>query len=148
VVNEAFSITDLLIIVLSAAGVGFMLVSSIGILRLPDVFSRMHAAGKASTVGVSFVLLAAGLYFGEPALLLRMVALIALIFATAPVATTAMARAAYRTGAARRMHLKYDEMAGAQEPPRKTPQDTPQTALQEAPTLPTSSLPAGDAPSA
>jgi multicomponent Na+:H+ antiporter subunit G len=145
--------TDLLIIVLSAAGVGFMLVSSIGILRLPDVFSRMHAAGKASTVGVSFVLLAAGLYFGEPALFLRMIALIALIFITAPVATTAMARAAYRTGAARRMHLKYDEMAGpgAQEPPPntplKTPQETPQAPL-EAPTLPTSSLPAGDAPSA
>lgn len=146
--NEAFSITDLLIILLSAAGVGFMVVTSIGILRLPDVFSRMHAAGKAATVGVSFVLLAAGIDFGEPALFLRMIALIALIFITAPVATTAMARAAYRTGAARRMHLKYDEMAGAQEPPHQTPEVKPQAASQEAPTLPTSSLPAGDAPSA
>ena len=106
---------DLLIVLLASAGVGFMLVSSIGILRLPDVLSRMHAAGKASTVGVTFVLLAAGIFFGEPALLLRMIALIAFIFITAPVATTAMARAAYRTGAARSVHLKYDEMAGTVE---------------------------------
>lgn len=102
---------DIAIVVFILAGCGFMLVSAIGIVRLPDVFARMHAAGKASTAGVSGVLLAAGLYFFDEFLMLRMLALIALIFATAPIATTAMARAAYRTGPHKRKHLHYDEMA-------------------------------------
>lgn len=102
---------DIVIVVFILAGCVFMLVSAIGIVRLPDVFARMHAAGKASTVGVSGLLLAAGLYFFDEFLMLRMLALIALIFATAPIATTAMARAAYRTGPRKRKHLHYDEMA-------------------------------------
>lgn len=106
---------DIAIVVFILAGCGFMLVSAIGIVRLPDVFARMHAAGKASTVGVSGLLLAAGLFFYDEFLILRMLALIALIFATAPIATTAMARAAYRSGPRKRKHLHYDEMAEASE---------------------------------
>ncbi|MBW7885517.1 MAG: monovalent cation/H(+) antiporter subunit G, partial [Caldilineaceae bacterium] len=101
--------TDILVGVLATIGVVFMLISAIGIVRLPDVFSRMHAAGKASTVGVSAVLISAGIYFWDAFMFLRMIVLLALIFATAPIATTAMARAAYRTQAARR-HLRHDEM--------------------------------------
>lgn len=37
---------------LATVGVVFMLISSLGILRLPDVFTRMHANGKTSTLGV------------------------------------------------------------------------------------------------
>jgi len=102
---------DIAIVILILTGCGFMLVSAIGIVRLPDVFARMHAAGKASTVGVSGLLLAAGLFFYDEFLMLRMLALITLIFATAPIATTAMARAAYRTGPRKRKHLHHDEMA-------------------------------------
>jgi len=102
---------DIVIVLLILVGCGFMLVSAIGIVRLPDVFARMHAAGKASTVGVSALLLAAGLFFYDEFLMLRMLALIALVFATAPIATTAMARAAYRAGPRQRKHLHYDEMA-------------------------------------
>jgi multicomponent Na+:H+ antiporter subunit G len=100
---------DTAILILAAIGVFFMLVSSIGVLRLPDVYARMHAAGKASTLGVSCILLAAGLYYGQWEMF-RMVILIALFFATAPIATTAMARAAYRTDVNRHLILHYDEM--------------------------------------
>lgn len=101
---------ELLILILAAIGVLFMLLSAIGILRLPDVYARMHAAGKAATAGVSCVLLATGLYYD--AYLVRMVLLIALFFITAPIATTAMARAAYRTSnAEEKFSLHYDEMA-------------------------------------
>ena len=109
------TLREIVIVALILAGCIFMLVSAIGIVRLPDVFARMHAAGKASTVGVSGLLLAAGLYFYDEFLMLRMLALIALVFATAPIATTAMARAAYRTGPRKRKHLRYDEMAAGQE---------------------------------
>jgi multicomponent Na+:H+ antiporter subunit G len=98
-------------LVFAAVGVVFMLISAIGLVRLPDVFSRMHAAGKASTVGVSCLLISAGIYFWDRSLMLRMLVLIVLILATSPISTSAMARAAYRTGAARRLHLRHDEMA-------------------------------------
>lgn len=97
-------------VLLAAIGVIFMLISAIGLLRLPDVFSRMHAAGKASTVGVSCLLLAAGVHFWNQDLFFRMVLLIALIFATAPISTSAMARAAYRTGSRKGLRLQIDEM--------------------------------------
>ncbi|HRW07157.1 MAG TPA: monovalent cation/H(+) antiporter subunit G [Caldilineaceae bacterium] len=104
------SLFELLILILAGTGVTFMLLSAIGILRLPDVYARMHAAGKAATAGVSCVLLAAGLYYD--AYLVRMVLLIALFFITAPIATTTMARAAYRTSKPEEnFSLHYDEMA-------------------------------------
>ena len=91
-------------------GVAFMVISAIGVLRLPDMYTRMHAAGKAATLGVICVLLAAGLHY--PDYLIRMVLLIVFFFLTAPVATTAMARAAYRTAKEERPFvLNYDEMA-------------------------------------
>lgn len=91
-------------------GVAFMLISAIGVLRLPDVYTRMHAAGKAATLGVICVLLAAGLFY--PDYLIRMILLIVFFFLTAPIATTTMARAAYRTAKEERQFvLHYDEMA-------------------------------------
>lgn len=121
-------------VIVAAVGVVFMLISAIGLVRLPDVFSRMHAAGKASTVGVSCVLISAGIYFWDRYLLLRMLVLIVLILATSPISTSAMARAAYRTGAARRLHLRHDEMAedlAAQLPAAEVGRAS--TALPEAP---------------
>ena len=98
-------------IVLVAAAIGtlFMLISAIGIVRLPDVYARMHAAGKASTLGVACILLSAGIYFSETELF-RMILLIALFFVTAPIAVTTMARAAYRTDRERQFVLHYDDL--------------------------------------
>ena len=106
-------LTDYLILGLATVGVAFMLISALGILRLPDVFTRMHAAGKAATLGVSCLLLAAGIFFGtldNISEFWRMVALIALFFVTAPIATTTMARAAYRTAKPGDFTLVVDEM--------------------------------------
>ena len=97
------------VLLFAAIGVAFMLISAVGIVRLPDVYARMHAAGKAATLGVSCVLVAAGLFY--PDYLLRMILLIVLFFVTGPIATTTMARAAYRTSQQeRRFVLHYDEM--------------------------------------
>lgn len=98
------------VLLFATLGVVFMCISAIGIVRLPDVYARMHAAGKAATLGVSCVLMAAGLFY--PDYLARMVLLIVLFFVTGPIATTTMARAAYRTAKQeRRFVLRYDEMA-------------------------------------
>ena len=87
-----------------------MFISAIGMMRLPDVYARMHAAGKGATLGVSCLLLAAGIFYGET-ILWRMVLLIILFFITAPIATTAMARAAYRSTPDERFVLKEDALA-------------------------------------
>lgn len=102
--------TELIVALIATAGVALMLISSIGTLRLPDVLSRMHAVGKAATLGVSALLLSAGIFF-QDGQVVRMFALILLFFLTAPVATTAMARAAYRTDTHLEEQLHRDEMA-------------------------------------
>ena len=98
------------ILLLATVGVIFMVVSSVGVLRLPDVYTRMHAAGAATTLGLGCILLAAGFYYGGWALF-RMVLLIVLFFITGPVATATMARAAHRTDYQGNLLLYYDDLA-------------------------------------
>jgi len=105
-----------IVVVIAAIGVLFLLISAIGLLRLPDVLSRMHAAGKAATLGVSALLLSAGIFFPKGQIW-RMLALIGLFFITSPIATSAMARAAYRTRLHKRSTLLQDDMGD----PRYTP---------------------------
>lgn len=104
---------ELGILVLAGIGVFFMVVSSVGVLRLPDVYVRMQAAGKATTLGIGCTLLAAGFFFGEWAMA-RMIVLLLLFLITGPIAATAMAHAAYRTDYEREIVLHYDELAEAE----------------------------------
>lgn len=105
------SLSELAILIIAALGVIFMGISSIGMMRLPDIYARMHAAGKASTLGVSCLLLAAGIFYGAD-LFWRMVALVVLFFVTAPIATSAIARAAHRYTSEENLILEHDDMAG------------------------------------
>jgi multicomponent Na+:H+ antiporter subunit G len=78
-------------------GTFFMLLTGIGLIRFPDVYTRMHAAGKAGTVGVAFLILAPSIYFvaSEPFVTVRGVLSIAFQFLTTPGATYLLAHAAY-----------------------------------------------------
>ena len=105
------TVVNLIVVSLASVGTFFLLVSALGILRLPDVLTRMHAAGIAATLGITCLLLATGLHFFAEGQMLRMVALIILFFVTAPIATTTMARAAYRTGRADQFVLAHDDLA-------------------------------------
>ena len=105
------TISEIGILILAIIGVGFLAISTIGLLRLPDVFTRMHAAGKAATLGVGALLFSAGFFF-ETQHVVRTVLLLLLFFITAPIATTAMARASYRElDTDEKFLLAYDEMA-------------------------------------
>lgn len=105
------TLVNLIVVLLAAVGTFFLLVSAVGILRLPDVLTRMHAAGIAATLGITCLLLATGLHFLAEGQMLRMVALIILFFVTAPIATTTMARAAYRTSRSDQFVLAHDDLA-------------------------------------
>jgi multicomponent Na+:H+ antiporter subunit G len=79
-------------------GAAFMLVAAIGVVRMPDLLMRLHCSTKAATLGVSCVMLGAALHFGDLAIWARMSAVIAFVFATAPVAAHVLGRAAYCSG--------------------------------------------------
>lgn len=78
-------------------GVALMLISAIGILRLPDLYLRASASSKGATLGVAALLLASALTFAEPAVAGRAVAVIVFMMVTAPVAAHMLGRAAYRS---------------------------------------------------
>jgi multicomponent Na+:H+ antiporter subunit G len=90
-------------------GVFFMFVSSLGVLRLPDFYSRLHAPTKAATLGLFFLFVAVAI--GVPEKVVVTKALLALIFiaATAPVGAHIMSRAAYRTGVRPDRKMSIDE---------------------------------------
>lgn len=77
------------------AGAGFALVAAIGVIRLPDLYTRMHAASKAGAVGGGLILLAVALVGLDLAVAIR--ALIGVIFllVTTPLAAHLLARASY-----------------------------------------------------
>jgi len=98
-------------IIAIAIGVFFMFVSSLGVLRLPDFYSRLHAPTKAATLGLFFLFVAVAIAVPEPVVVTK--ALLALIFiaATAPVGAHIMTRAAYRTGVKPSETTIYDDYA-------------------------------------
>ena len=81
------------------AGSLFMLLAAIGILRLPDLLTRMHATTKASALGVMSIMLAAAIHFAETSIVARALAIVVFILMTAPVAAHVIGRAGYFVGA-------------------------------------------------
>lgn len=84
--------------VLLVVGALFMLVAGLGVLRLPDLFMRLQAATKASTLGVGCLLLGLAVHFQELGVTTRAVLVIAFFFLTAPVGAHMIARAGYAMG--------------------------------------------------
>ncbi len=84
--------------VLILFGTIISLISAIGLVRLPDVYTRSHAASKSSTVGVLFILIGTLLYFliSEGYFSIRLILGIIFVFLTAPVGAHVISRAAYR----------------------------------------------------
>lgn len=83
------------IVLFAAIGVFFTLVAAVGVIRLPDVYSRSHAATKADTLGAGFGILAVAIYFGTAGEILRSILLLTFIYITNPTAAHAITRAAY-----------------------------------------------------
>ncbi len=109
------SINDLITAILLLIGAFFMLVGSIGLLRMPDLFMRMSATTKSVTLGVSFTLLGAAVHFNELGVAARVIATVAFVFITAPIAAHMIGRAAY----ARKVELwegTVDELSGRYDP--------------------------------
>lgn len=76
------------------AGLFFMIVGTLGVLRMPDVFTRLHAAGMTDTMGAGFLILGMCFQAGLGLLTLRLAVVYAFLLFTSPIATHALARAA------------------------------------------------------
>jgi len=78
----------------------FLAISSIGLLRLPDFYTRAHAVGKAETLGSMLVLIGLAVHNGADLTSLKILLILAIIFITNPTATHALMRSAFRSGVA------------------------------------------------
>jgi len=96
-------------------GAFFSLIAAIGMLRMPDLYVRMHAGSKAGTLGAGLMLLAVALVSGAPGVVLRALAAIVFLVLTAPIAAHLLARAAYIARVHPWSGTRFDEMAGLYE---------------------------------
>lgn len=84
--------------VLMGAGGLFCIVGAVGMLRMPDFFTRMHAASVIETLGAGLVIAGLVVLGGFTLESAKLLALLLLIFFTSPTATHALARAAHERG--------------------------------------------------
>jgi multicomponent Na+:H+ antiporter subunit G len=91
------SLGEMLVAACLSLGTFLMVVTGLGLLRLPDVFCRMHAAGKAGTLGVVTIILGTVIAFAgtEHDVMVRGLLAIVFQFLTSPAATHLLARASY-----------------------------------------------------
>ena len=79
-------------------GSAFLLIGAIGVIRLPDIFSRMHGAGIIDTMGVAMLLFGMILQAGFTIVSIKLLMIILFVTFTNPTATHALARAALDAG--------------------------------------------------
>lgn len=93
-------------------GALFVLVAAVGLLRLPDLLMRMHAATKAGTLGAGLCLIAVAVAMPDPSVVARALATLIFLLMTAPIAAHVIAHAAYHAGEARLWeHTDPDDLA-------------------------------------
>jgi multicomponent Na+:H+ antiporter subunit G len=87
-----------LIVVALGGGLFLHAVATLGVLRLPDFYTRLHAVSKAETLGVILTVSALALWVGVSLLTAKLMLVAVFLFLANPTSTHAIARAALRTG--------------------------------------------------
>ncbi len=80
------------------AGLFFVLVATIGVIRMPDFYTRIHASGKSETLGVFLCMLGLALYNGLNLTSVKILFIAFFIFLFNPIGTHIITRAAYLRG--------------------------------------------------
>lgn len=79
-------------------GALFSAIAALGILRFPDLYTRLHAASKAGPLGAGLILLGAGIASADPLILVRCAFGLVFLVLTGPVSAHLLARAALKSG--------------------------------------------------
>ncbi|HLU18214.1 MAG TPA: monovalent cation/H(+) antiporter subunit G [Edaphocola sp.] len=104
--------TNIIFIILCIVGTLATVFSALGILRMPDFYSRLSVTVKASTLGTGLLLICAAMYFAVPDVTNRAIAIVLFLILTSPVAGHMIARAAYMSKTKMWEGSKLDEMEG------------------------------------
>ncbi len=103
---------DILTSFFMLAGATFSFIAALGIYRMPDLFTRMHAASKTGTLGVGCTIIAVAVHFVDTGITVRATLILLFLFLTAPIAAHLIARAGYISGAKLWNGSVIDEMSG------------------------------------
>ena len=104
--------TEVISVALLLIGSLFLLLAAIGVTRMPDLFTRIQVATKASTLGIGCMLLALAVYFHDFGMTIRALLVITFFCMTAPVAAHMIGRAAYFVGVPLWPETIVDELRG------------------------------------
>lgn len=85
-------------VALCLVGAGFFVAGTLGLLRLPDFYTRVHAVAKCDTVGAGAILLALAIHVAPHPESLKILLLLLLVLISSPTAGHALAHAAHDTG--------------------------------------------------
>lgn len=111
------TLIDILVIALVLVGAAFSALAAIGIIRMPDLYTRMQSATKAGTLGVACAVLAAAVHFRSTLTTVEAMLVIVFLFATAPIASLLIARAAYVIGVPLWPQTERDDLQTTRHPP-------------------------------
>lgn len=93
-----YSLGSLIAGCLLIVGASFALIATIGLWRLPDIYTRMHAASKAGTLGSGLMLIALAVHAGDLSTTTRAIAGVVFFLLTAPISAHLLAKASYAVG--------------------------------------------------
>lgn len=112
--------TELLTAIFLVAGAGFMLIAALGLLRMPDLLTRMHATTKAGVLGAGLIMVGAAIYMSQFTVVVKAIAVIAFLVLTAPIAAHAIGRAGYFVDVPLWSKTHTDELEGRYDPETHT----------------------------
>lgn len=92
------SFQELLAFLFMGAGLVFLVGSMIGMLRLPDFYSRVHASGNSETLGTMLVFLGLAVYNGFSITSAKIIIIFLFVFVGNPIGSHILTKAAYKTG--------------------------------------------------
>lgn len=88
-------IFEIIIVFFLIIGSLFIFVAALGLVRFPDLYTRMHAAAKSTSLGIGFMLIGTIFHFVSLLVFLKAIAVILFIFLTMPIASHMISRVAY-----------------------------------------------------
>jgi len=115
-VNDVDSVADVIAMACLLLGAFLCLTAGLGLLRFPDVLSRMHAGTKPQAVGVLLIMVGAAIRLTGSSVTWMLLLVAAFQLLTAPVSAHMVSRIAYRRRHVRRDRMLVDELGGAGRP--------------------------------
>lgn len=97
-------------------GAIFSLIAAIGVLRLPDLYTRMHAASKAGAVGGGLILLAVASMCFDVGVALRAIIGLVFLLLTTPIGAHLLARSSYQTTGQSKLNIDHNRLKSSTTP--------------------------------